>query len=74
MCIRDRVSAGPLRTEVTALVVRLPDGRVLRLGNPGTSPVRAHVLDESWTLQGRSRQWQVDVEGSACLLYTSRCV
>lgn len=62
-----QVSAGPLRTEVTALVVRLPDGRVLRLGNPGTSPVRAHVLDESWTLRGRSRQWQVDVEGSAPL-------
>ena len=62
-----QVSAGPLRTEVTALVVRLPDGRVLRLGNPAISPVRAHVLDESWTLRGRSRQWQVDVEGSAPL-------
>ena len=62
-----QVSAGPLRTEVTALVVRLPNGRVPRLGNPGTSPVRAQVLDEAWTLRGRSRQWQVDVEGSAPL-------
>ncbi|AXH96568.1 hypothetical protein DV701_10935 [Ornithinimicrobium avium] len=28
----------PLRTEVTALVVRLPSGRVLRLGDPGLTP------------------------------------
>ena len=32
-----QVTAGPLRTEVTALVVALPDGSVLRLGNPGVS-------------------------------------
>ena len=41
------VSAGPFRTKVTALVVRLPDGTLLRLGNPGTSPVRAMITDDS---------------------------
>jgi len=59
------VSAGPLRTEVTAVVVRLPDGTLLRFGNPGTSPVRAVVDDESWVLTARSLGWQVDVQGEA---------
>jgi hypothetical protein len=58
------VHAGPLRTRVTALVVLLPDGRLLRLGDPVASPVRADVGDEHWHLRGRSAQWQVDVEGS----------
>jgi hypothetical protein len=44
-----------LRTKVTALVVRLPDGTLLRLGNPGTSPVRAMITDDRWVLNGRSR-------------------
>ncbi|MGZ4448087.1 MAG: tocopherol cyclase family protein [Nocardioides sp.] len=61
------VTAGPLRTEVTALVVRLPDGTVLRLGNPVTSPVRARVSDDTWLLRGRGRGWRVEVEGSAPL-------
>jgi hypothetical protein len=59
------VSTGPFRTKVTALVVRLPDSTLLRLGNPGTSPVRATVTDDSWVLVGRSRFWQVELEGHA---------
>ena len=55
------VSAGPFRTKVTALVVRLPDGTLLRLGNPGTSPVRAMITDDSWVLIGRTRFWQVEL-------------
>nr|WP_255622541.1 tocopherol cyclase family protein [Tessaracoccus sp. OS52] len=61
------VVAGPLRTEVTALVVRLPDGRVLRLGNPVTSPVRADVGDEHWRLEGRSHGWRISVDADAPL-------
>ncbi len=57
------VTAGPLRTTVTALVVLLPDGRLLRLGDPGVSPVHAAVSDERWVLRGRSLRWRVDVEG-----------
>ena len=63
-----QVTAGPLHTEVTALVVRLPDGKVIRLGNPGVSPVRAAVTDTTWELSGRSLSgWQVEVHGSAPL-------
>lgn len=62
-----QVTAGPLRTEVTALVVRLPDGQVVRLGNPGTSPVRARVSDDRWSLRGRSLRWEIEVEGRAPL-------
>lgn len=61
------VYAGPLRTEVTGLVVRLPDGTVIRLGNPGTSPVRADVTDTTWTLRGRSLRWEVDLDAGAPL-------
>ncbi len=61
------VTAGPLRTTVTALVVLLPDGRLLRLGDPVVSPVRAQVTDDRWLLRGRSPQWRVDVEGYAPL-------
>lgn len=59
----------PLRTEVTALVVRLPSGRVLRLGDPGLTPVGAAVTDESWRLRGvdRTGGWRVEVDGSAPL-------
>ncbi|RMB61473.1 tocopherol cyclase family protein [Tessaracoccus antarcticus] len=61
------VTAGGLRTEVTALVVRLPGGKVLRLGNPVTSPVRADVGDEHWRLEGQSRGWAVSLDADAPL-------
>lgn len=61
------VTAGPLRTKVTALVVRLPDGTLIRLGNPGTSPVKAKITDDDWMLSGRSRSWQIEVQGHAPL-------
>ncbi|MDV7353078.1 tocopherol cyclase family protein [Rhodococcus oxybenzonivorans] len=61
------ISAGPLRTEVTAVVVALPDGTVFRLGNPVTSPVRAHVTEDRWSLRGRNRTWSVEVEGTSPL-------
>ena len=61
------VVAGPLRTEVTALVVRLPTGRLLRLGNPVTSPVHADVTDERWSLRGRAWGWDIAVEAEAPL-------
>lgn len=62
-----QVVAGPLRTEVTALVVRLPDGRLVRLGNPVTSPVRAQVSDGHWHLEGRSHEWTISVHADAPL-------
>ena len=58
------VRAGRLTTRVTALVVRLPDGRVLRFGNPGISPVRAQVGNGTWLLSGRGRTWQVGVQAT----------
>ncbi len=61
------VTAGPLRTTVTALVVRLPSGRLVRLGDPVVSPVRADVHDERWVVRGRSAQWRIDVEGVGSL-------
>jgi hypothetical protein len=57
------VTAGRLRAEVTALVVRLPGGRLVRLGNPVVSPVRARVSDHEWLLRGRGRGWDIEVEG-----------
>ena len=61
------VTAGPLSTEVTGLVVRLPDGQVLRLGNPVVSPVRAEVTDTTWHLDGRGHGWRISVRASAPL-------
>lgn len=61
------VKAGPFATEVTALVVRLPDGTVVRLGNPLVDPVRAEVTDERWRLRGRSREWRIEVDAEAPL-------
>ena len=61
------IKSGPLQTEVTAVVVKLPDGRLIRLGNPGTSAVEAEVTDESWSLKGKSLRWQVEIEGRAPL-------
>ncbi|UNK71460.1 tocopherol cyclase family protein [Microbacterium sp. H1-D42] len=60
-----QVHSGPIRTEVTGLVVRLPGGRVVRLGNPGISPVRAVVDDENWMLRGRGYGWTIEVDGAA---------
>ncbi|WP_050065847.1 tocopherol cyclase family protein [Rhodococcus sp. RD6.2] len=60
------VNVGPLRTEATSVVVRLPDGRVLRLCPP-TSRVRTTVTDETWTLRARSARWSVDIDGSGPL-------
>lgn len=61
------VTAGRLRTEVTALVVRLPGGQVVRLGNPRISPVRARTSDEHWEISGSGYGWRVDVTASAPL-------
>jgi hypothetical protein len=58
-----QVSVGPLRTTLTALVVLLPDGTLLRLGDPLLTPVNARVSDEWWLLRGRSAQWHVEVDG-----------
>ncbi|MFZ3394459.1 tocopherol cyclase family protein, partial [Rhodococcus sp. 7Tela_A2] len=60
-----QVHSGPLRTEVTAVVVALPGGPVVRLGNPVTSPVRATVTDETWSLQGRNRRWSIEIEAAS---------
>ena len=59
--------AGPLRTEVTGLVVRLPDGVVVRLGNPVVSPVAARVDDTTWRLRGHGHGWEIDVDAEAPL-------
>ena len=61
------VTAGRMRVEVTALVVRLPDGRVVRLGDPLISPVRTATSDERWRLSGRGFGWRVDVLATAPL-------
>lgn len=62
-----QVHSGPLRTEVTALVVRVPGGRVVRLGNPVISPVDAEVTDENWELEGRGYGWRIRVSGRSPL-------
>ncbi|NLI18163.1 MAG: hypothetical protein GX427_05025 [Actinomycetales bacterium] len=62
-----QVYAGPLRTEVTGLVVRLPDGVVVRLGNPVVSPVAARVDDTTWRLRGHGHGWEIDVDAEAPL-------
>lgn len=61
------VTAGRMKVEVTALVVRLPDGRVIRLGNPGISPVRTRTSDERWRLSGRGYGWRIEIAASAPL-------
>jgi hypothetical protein len=62
-----RIRSGPLRTEVTAVVVRLPGGRLLRLGDPVVSPTRAVVGDERWSLRARGLRWSVEIEGGSPL-------
>ncbi|MSW95854.1 MAG: hypothetical protein F2796_03550 [Actinobacteria bacterium] len=61
------IESGPLRTEVTAVVVRLPDGTLIRLGDPLVNPVHARVTDESWHLRGRGLRWSVEIEGESPL-------
>ena len=61
------VTLGPLRTTVTALVVLLPDGTLLRLGDPVLTPVTAELGDGWWLLRGRSAQWHVEVDGFGAL-------
>lgn len=68
-----QITAGPRiagrrwSTEVTALVVRLPGGRVLRLGNPGTSPVTTRIQAPEWLISGRSARWRVELRGHGAL-------
>lgn len=65
-----QITAGPsvrgrrLHTEVTALVVALPDGRVVRLGDPLVSPVRTQARPGRWQLHGRSARWRIEVDAS----------
>lgn len=59
------VTTGRMQVEVTGLVVRLPDGRVIRLGNPVVSPVRTRTSDEHWCLMGRGFGWRIDVAATA---------
>lgn len=61
------VTTGRMEVEVTALVVRLPNGRVIRLGNPVISPVRARTSDEHWLLLGRGFGWRIEIKASAPL-------
>ena len=61
------VTDGRLRVEVTGLVVRLPDGRVIRLGNPVVSPVRTRTSDDQWHLSGRGYGWRIEVDATAPL-------
>lgn len=61
------VTAGRLKAEVTGLVVRLPGGRVVRLGNPLISPVHTRTSDEHWQLSGRGYGWRIKIEASAPL-------
>jgi hypothetical protein len=60
-----RVRVGPLTTTLTALVVLLPDGTLLRWGDPVLNPVSARVRDGWWLLRGRSAQWYVELDGFA---------
>lgn len=66
-----QIHSGPLRTEVTAVVTRLPGGRVLRWGNPLTSPVRAETSDDTWDYRGRMLRadglWRIELHGYAPL-------
>ena len=56
---------GPLRRDVTGVVVRLGD-RVIRITPP--APVRSHVDDGRWTIRARTLRYQVDLEGDGTAL------
>lgn len=58
------VGLGPLRTEATAVVVRVGDA-IARLGNPATSRVDAELLRDRWRLRGRGPRWSVELDGEA---------
>jgi hypothetical protein len=58
------VRAGPARLEASAIAVRLGD-RLVRVGQPLLSPVRADVRDGHWHLRSRGAGWTVEVEASA---------
>ncbi|HNV10666.1 MAG TPA: tocopherol cyclase family protein [Propionibacteriaceae bacterium] len=60
-----RVLGRQVSTHVTAVVVRAPDGSLIRLGNPGTSPVRASITPGRWLLTGDNPQWRVRIDGHA---------
>lgn len=62
-----QVRAGPFATEVTGLVVALPNGTVLRLGDPLISPVHTRVGEDTWDLEGHGFGWRVRVRASAPL-------
>lgn len=61
------VTNGRMRVEVTGLVVKLPGGKVLRLGNPVISPVTTRTTDEQWRVSGRGYGWSVEITGAAPL-------
>lgn len=52
-----------LHTEVTSLVVRLPSGEQVRLGNPGIDPVTTRFDGDEVHVAGHSRTWRVEVRG-----------
>ncbi|HEU4976618.1 MAG TPA: tocopherol cyclase family protein [Baekduia sp.] len=58
------VRAGPARLDASALAVRVGD-RLVRIGQPLLSPVRAEVRDGHWRLRGRGPRWAVEVEATA---------
>lgn len=62
-----RVTARGVNTTATALVVRLPDARVIRLGNPVVSPVRTRTTDDTWHLEGLGYGWHISVHAEALL-------
>ena len=51
---------GPLRRDVTGIVVRLGD-RVIRITPPAL--VRSHVSDGRWTVRARTPRYQIDLDG-----------
>lgn len=61
------VTNGRMQVEVTGLVVKLPDGRVVRLGDPVVSPVRTRTSDEHWHVEGRGFGWRIEIEATAPL-------
>jgi len=60
-------TSGRIRIETTLVVIRLPNGAVLRFGGPRTSHVRAHVDEEKFSLHGRSPMSGIEIEGSSPL-------
>lgn len=60
-------TTGRLRIETTLVVVRLPDGEVLRFGGPSTSHVRARASAEKMSLHGRNPRSGIEIEGSSAL-------